>query len=61
MTLGQKIKQAREEKGWNRQKLAEAIGVTYQSISNIENDSHRPLFNTIKQISIVLEVNLDNL
>ena len=42
-TIGQKIKAAREAKGWTQAKLAEEMGYdTYVTISRHENDVYKP-------------------
>ena len=42
MSIGTRIKEARERKGWSRLELAEHIGVTASAISNYENDISSP-------------------
>jgi len=46
MTIGQRIKKYREEKGMTQEQLALEIGVTQAYISQLENDERRlPLTN----------------
>ena len=37
-----RVRELREEKGWTQQQLAEAAGVSRQSINSIENNRYVP-------------------
>lgn len=58
MTMGQKIKQARENKNLSQEELAEKLGVTRQAVSKWENDSSVPQGINREMISQVLGVEL---
>jgi DNA-binding transcriptional regulator YiaG len=40
-TEGRRLKEAREKLGWSQQKLAEALGVSRQTIIRFENNKYR--------------------
>lgn len=64
MTLGEKIKKYRKEKGWSQRKLSEISGVSHTQIANYETNTTIPTLETIKRIAIGLDINyvllLDN-
>ena len=47
MTLGQRLYEMRKEKGFSQEKVAEALGVTRQTISKWETDQTTPDFDKI--------------
>lgn len=55
MTLGNKIKQKREEKNLSQEKLAELLGLSRQTIYNFENDLTLPNSKDLKNIARELE------
>lgn len=59
--FGQKIKQAREEKGMTQQALADRLYVTRQTISRWESGTRYPDLPTAKKIADILEIPLDDL
>lgn len=56
-----KIKIARMEKDMNQQQLADAVGVTRQTISMIESGSYNPTLNLCIAICRVLGKTLNDL
>lgn len=54
MTLGQRIKQARNNAHLSQKELAEMIGVSQQSVAQYETDKGRPTTNNLKKIASVL-------
>lgn len=51
MTVGERIKQLREAKGWSREELRSAIGkVSYQTVSSIELDVVKPSLKKVGKI-----------
>lgn len=61
MTLGQKIKEERDRKGWSQIFFARKIGVTNAVLSNYERDVRDPDTTTLKNIANTLEVSVDYL
>lgn len=55
--LGDKIKKAREEKGWTQQELADLVGVSRVLINQIENGQSTSE-KTLDKLSEVLEIDL---
>ena len=41
-TIRNKVKELRAERGWTQQQLAEAVGVSRQSINSIERERYVP-------------------
>lgn len=56
MNLGEKIKQARANKNYSQEQLANLIFVTKQSISKYEHNQAKPSKETLEAIQKVLEV-----
>lgn len=57
--IGNRLREAREEKKLTQEKLAEIVGLTAVAISNIENGTSSPKFTTIVSITSVLGLSLD--
>ena len=53
---GDKIRSRRQRNMWNQQQLADAVGMSKQSISRIETGRHRPYLSTVKRIADALGV-----
>ena len=49
-----RLRMAREAKGWTRQRLAEAVGVTPAAVSHYENRTHRPSGAVLARMSLAL-------
>lgn len=56
--LGGRIKEARENKGFTQDILADQLSLTRASIVNIESGRQRPMLHTIIKISDVLNTSL---
>ena len=56
MNAGQSIAAIRESKGWNQTQLADAVGVTQASVSQIENGERRISKELAERFSIALGV-----
>ena len=41
-TVRNRVKELREEKSWTQQELADAVGVSRQSINSIERERYEP-------------------
>ena len=48
MTLGQKLKKLRTDKGLTQKDLADQLHVTFQTVSKWESDINEPAFSTLK-------------
>lgn len=58
LTIGQRIKEAREAKGWTQIELGKRIGHGKQSISNMECDRYPPPNRTLMALERVLRTKL---
>jgi putative transcriptional regulator len=56
-----KLKVARVEKDWSQEQLAEAVGVTRQTIGLIESGNYNPSLNLCIAICEVLDKTLNDL
>lgn len=61
MTLGQKIKQRREELGYTQTELAQKTQTSQPYISRLEKDDFNPSTQMIISIAITLDVSIDYL
>ncbi|MGG1021618.1 HTH-type transcriptional regulator ImmR [Bacillus licheniformis] len=61
MTLGERLKIARENKNWSQEKAAEKVGITKSVLSNYERDYRDPDTKTLKRLSDIYEVSTDYL
>ncbi|WP_373193616.1 helix-turn-helix domain-containing protein [Enterococcus sp. RIT-PI-f] len=61
MSISEKIKVLRIEKGWSQKKLAEMLNVSSQAISNWERGQSYPDISNIIQLSDLFDVTLDEL
>ena len=50
-TLGQRIKELRQEKGLSQKKLAEIANLNATCLSQLENDAHSPAVETLIRIA----------
>jgi transcriptional regulator with XRE-family HTH domain len=55
VTIGQRIKAAREARGWTQQQLAIAIGVWSSQISRWETGVNPPFYATVEAIARALD------
>lgn len=56
MSIGEKIKQARERAGLTKKELAERLGVAYQTINRFETGKRLPQIQMLKKISTALGI-----
>ena len=56
MTVGEKIKQIRKEKGMTQKQLGEKLNITQQQIAQYENGKLNPKLDTLERIASALEV-----
>ena len=60
--IGKKIKELRKNKGWSQQKLAEKSGLSFNTITRIEQGvGDSPTLKTLLKLSETLEIGLDEL
>ena len=59
MTLGQKIKKLRTEKGLTQKDLADQVHVTFQTVSKWENDENEPDVSTLKALAKLFDCSMD--
>lgn len=59
--IGQRIAQARRNKGLSQRLLAESVGISEVHLSNIENAKKKLSLNTFVRIANALEVSADQL
>ena len=57
LSLGERLRNARESCGWTQDQLADRINVTRYTISNWERDVCEPCFHELQQLSVVLSRN----
>ena len=61
MTLGQKIKKLRNDKGLTQKDLADQVHVTFQTVSKWENDENEPDVSTLRELAKLFGCSLDYL
>lgn len=61
MTLGQKIQEARKNKGLSQEALAEQVGVSRQALGKWEKDTALPSLENLQVLACVLDVGVDEL
>ena len=54
--FGRRLKKVRVSRKMTQEQLADHVGVTTESISNIERGVHGPSFDTLEKIADVLKV-----
>ena len=57
MTIGEQIRNIRKEKGLTQKELARRVGLSWQTISNVENNKYTSL-STLSKIIDGLGVNI---
>jgi HTH-type transcriptional regulator/antitoxin HipB len=60
-SLGQKIRQAREARGWSQMELAKRAKLTQAYLSYLEADERQPSLSIAARLSRELEIPLDEL
>ena len=61
MTFGERLRNARKNKGLTQKQLADLIGAKHNSISDWENNKNRPDPDTIEYICGALEIPVSHL
>jgi transcriptional regulator with XRE-family HTH domain len=59
LTLGDKLKSLREQRGWTQSQAAERLGISSQVVSNYERDYRSPDKETLSRIAKVYNCSLD--
>lgn len=60
-SLGLRISQLRQEKGWTQKELADKVGISQNHVSRIEKDKMQPRHSTLKAISNALGIEIEDL
>ena len=60
-TLGERLKEARKRAGLTQKDAADALGVTYQAISNYERDKCRVQAGVLKQLCVLYHISATEL
>ena len=61
MPVRNRVKELRTERGWTQQQLAEAVGVSRQSINSIERDRYVPSLELALQFARVFRCSTDDI
>jgi transcriptional regulator with XRE-family HTH domain len=61
MTLPEKIKHLRKERGWSQTELADHIGIHTGHVSRLETGRYQPSVELLRKLAQVLEVTTDYL
>lgn len=59
--IGKKIKTARNEKNMTQMDLADAMGISYQAVSNWERGNSMPDISKIPELCQILDISMDDL
>ena len=60
-TIGRRIREAREDRGWTQQDLAERTGIRRPNVARLERGSGLPNLATLLKVATGLEIALDQL
>ena len=61
MTLGQKLKELRSQKGLTQKELADKLHVSFQTVSKWENGENEPDIATLKELAALFECSVSEL
>lgn len=56
--IGERIRQARKQKGWTQEKVAEKLGITVMYFSRVERGSTKVNLKRLMQIAEILDVQI---
>lgn len=59
--IGQRVKNARREKGFTQESFSELLGISTEHLSRIETGAYRPSLQLIEKICCVLEITEEEL
>lgn len=54
-SFGKRLSKIRQSQGMTQRQLAEEIGLSVESVSNLERGIHAPSFDTLEELSRALE------
>lgn len=60
-TVRNRVRELRDARGWTQQELADAVGVSRQSINSIENDRYVPSLPLALTFARVFKVRTDDI
>ena len=61
MTIGEKIKKVRKDKGIQQKAVAADVGLDQSNYNKIENGKREPSVEVLKKLSVILGVTVDDL
>ena len=61
VSIGTRISQLRQDRGWTQKELAEKVGIGSNHVSRIETGKMKPRRSTMKAIADVFEISLEDL
>jgi putative transcriptional regulator len=61
MPVSNRIRELRTDRGWTQQQLADAVGVSRQSINSIERDRYVPSLELALQFARVFRCSTDDI
>ena len=61
MTIGEKIRKLRKEKGWSQSQLAQKIDINTRNISLYESEKAIPSSETVQKLATLFDVSTDYL
>ena len=54
--IGQRVRNARNDKGYTQEEFSEILGISVEHLSRIETGSCRPSLNLIEKISVAFQI-----
>ena len=60
-TLGKRIAQLRQDRGWTQKELADKAGITQNHVSRVEKDRMKPRRSTLKGLAEAFEIRVEDL
>lgn len=61
MTLGERVKRLRTDRGWSQAQLGQKLGIHQKQVSGYERDIHVPATDLLVRLAEALDVSLDYL
>ena len=61
MTIQEKIKKVRKQKGWTQKQLAKVLHITQAAVGQFETNENPPKIDTLKKIAAALDVEVEYL